>query len=469
MIEVETFTLYRILKNTDLELFSKTKEQYFTGYNLFLYKKLNSYYTANKKLPSMDEFESLPHTDIVQNYYQANVKVADYDLLIIDSNFLLRQLEDNFTKRNVLNSLEEMLVSYDTLEASEVREGVDKLALDLNSAATNKEEFFDVSELDVFAEDESFILYPTGLSNEFDAVNGGFALQEEVLLGGRRGSGKSIITLNALRARYEMGHTVILFSIEMRYREQYSRLMSMVSGVPFLSIYKNEVTNEDKLRLAEARVKFWYKDTEEARDLIKKVQKDRDFKEFDQLCKKLKQKDNRFIIIDQIGLELSKINYYLRYVSEKFANFTMAGVDYLNIVKIEDRLNWQSQILISDNLKEYARTYNVTLMSPYQMDADGEARFAKGILDSADKSLIFMPSEQEDQQKEAGQLTELKVYTAKIRNGRPISFSIWIDWSIVRVHPEGRIVNEQLLPGEKYGSDNTSVIDKDGAMDLIPQ
>lgn len=104
------------------------------------------------------------------------------------------------------------------------------------------------------------------------------------------------------------------------------------------------------------------------------------------------------------------------------------------------------------------------------MDADGEARFAKGILDSADKSLIFMPSEQEDQQKEAGQLTELKVYTAKIRNGRPISFSIWMDWSTVRVHPEGRIVNEQLLPGERYGSDSTkkSSIDKDSAMDLIP-
>jgi replicative DNA helicase len=471
MIEVESFSLYRILKDTNLELFSKVKEDYFTGYNLFLYKKLNNYYKANKKLPSMDEFEGLSLTEVVKNYYQSNIKVPDYEVLIVDSGFLLRQLEDNYIKRNVLNNLEDLLNNYETLEASEVRESVDSLALDLNSSATNKEEFFDVSELDTFAEDESFILYPTGISNEFDAVNGGFALQEEVLLGGRRGSGKSIITLNALRARFEMGHTVILFSIEMRYREQYSRLMSMVSGVPFLSIYKNEVTQEDQVRLAEARVKFWYKDTPEARDLIKKVQNDRNFKEFDQLCKKLEQKDNRFIIIDQIGLELSKINYYLRMVSEKYPNFTMVGVDYLNIVKIEDRLNWQSQILISDNLKEYARTYNVTLMSPYQMDADGEARFAKGILDSADKSLIFMPSEQEEQQKEAGQLSELKVYTAKIRNGRPISFSIWIDWSIVRVRPEGRMVNEQLLPGEKYGSDSapTPLIDKSGAMDLIPE
>jgi replicative DNA helicase len=467
MIEVESFTLFRVLKNVDLELFSKIKEQHFTGYNLFIYKKINSYYTANKTLPTIDEFEHLPQSEVVQNYFKNIIKNPDYDVLIIDSGFLVRQLEDNSVKRNVLNSLEDILKDYETLEASEVRDSLDKLALDLNANNTNKEEFFDASELDMFSEDEAFVLYPTGLSNDFDSVNGGFALQEAVLLGGRRGSGKSIITLNALRHRYEMGHTVILFSIEMRYKEQYNRLMSQVSGVPFLSIYKNELTLEDKLKLAEARVKFWYKDTEEAQELVHKVKKDKDFKEFDELCGKLKQKDNRFIIIDQISLDLSKINYYLRLVKEKYNNFTMAGVDYLNIVKIQDRLNWQSQITISDNLKEYARSYDITLMSPYQMDADGEARFAKGILDSADKSLIFMPQEQQEQQQDSGHISSLKVYTAKIRNGRPITFEIHIDWSIVKVYPAGKIHNEQLLPGEKYSSD--SQIDKSGAMDLIPQ
>jgi replicative DNA helicase len=468
MIEVETFTLFRVLKDSNLELFSQLKEQFFTGYNLFIYKRLSSYYNTNKKIPSMDEFDQLSKSAVVQNYFTANVKDAKYESLVIDNGFLLQQLADNCTKRDVLNSLDTILSTYDTSEASEIREEIDKLALDLNSKATNKEEFFDVSEIDMFSKDEDFVLYPTGLSNDFDAVNGGFALQELVLLGGRRGSGKSIITLNALRARYEMGHTVILFSIEMRYKEQYNRLMSMVSGVPFLSIYKGELTLSDNLKLAEARVKFWYKDTSKARDLIAKVKQDYNFKEFDLQCRKLEQKDNRFIIIDQIGLELSKIAYYHRYIAEKYPNFTMSAVDYLNIVKIEDRLSWQSQILISDALKEGAREHNLTVMSPYQMDADGEARFAKGILDSADKSLIFLPADQQDQQQEPGTLSELKVYTAKIRNGRPLTFSISIDWSSVRVRPEGMAMREQLLPAEKYGSDSTSVIKKGQAMDLLP-
>lgn len=466
MIEVETFTIYRILKNSDIELFSKVKEEQFTGYNLALYKKIGSYYLANNKLPSLDEFTSLPKQAIIQDYFEHNVKDPEHDIVIIDNMFLIQQLEANAVKRNTLVHLESLLKNYDLLEAGEVREQIDKLSLDLNSKFTDTNEFFSLSSVDLFSEKESFVLLPTGLSNDFDSVNGGFALQELILLGGRRGSGKSIITLNALRHRYELGHTVVLFSIEMRYKEQYNRLMAQVSGVPFLSIYKNELSIEDKLRLAAARVKFWYKDTEEARELIRKLKLDLDFKRFDELCPKLKKKDNEFFIIDQIQLDLPKISYYLKYIKDKYPNFSMAAVDYLNIVKIPDRLNWQSQITISDTFKEYARAHDLTIMSPYQMDADGEARFAKGILDSADKSLIFMPQDQQEQQKAPGETSELKVYTAKIRNGVPITVSLYMDWSIVRVCPGGHLVNEQLLPSEKYGSD--SVINKSEAIDLVP-
>lgn len=467
MIEIETYAIYKILKDNDLDLFCRVKEQFFTGYNLHVYKKLESYYNSNKVLPSLEEVEHLPMGNVVQNYYKVHIKEADYEDKVLDQNFLVRQLEEQYTKRDVLNKLSNIIDDFETLEVGEVTELFDSMVLELNSKIVNTEEFFDAADVDMFSKDDDFVLFPTGLSNEFDSVNGGFALQELVLLGGRRGSGKSIITLNALRARYEMGHTVALFSIEMRYKEQMARLMSMVSGVPFLSIYKGEVSTEDNLKLASAKISFWYKDTEKARAVLKRLYSTKDYVEFEASCRGLEKKDNRFIIIDQIALGMNKINYYLRQIKSKYHNFTMAAMDYLNIIKIEDRLNWQSQIVIADTLKEHARNYNLTVMSPYQMDADGEARFAKGILDSADKSLIFMPQEQTEQQQGPDHISQLKVHTAKIRNGRPISFMLHINWSMVRVFPEGALVNEALLPAEKYGSD--SVINKGGAMDLIPQ
>ena len=68
-------------------------------------------------------------------------------------------------------------------------------------------------------------------------------------------------------------------------------------------------------------------------------------------------------------------------------------VDYINQVKRSSlpsrtggqQYDWTEQIEVSKALKSMAQEYDCTVMiSPYQTDASGEARFAKGILDAAD-------------------------------------------------------------------------------------
>ena len=88
----------------------------------------------------------------------------------------------------------------DQLEDLEKVEIVDKFQnhlLHLNQAIPHDDELYDIAELEFFPSEDDFKIYPSGLSNEFDAINGGFATQELILLGGRRGSGKSIISLNS--------------------------------------------------------------------------------------------------------------------------------------------------------------------------------------------------------------------------------------------------------------------------------
>ena len=43
-----------------------------------------------------------------------------------------------------------------------------------------------------------------------------------------------------------------------------------------------------------------------------------------------------------------------------------------------------------------AQEYDCTVISPYQTDASGEARFAKGILDAADAAYALETYDQED-------------------------------------------------------------------------
>jgi replicative DNA helicase len=165
-------------------------------------------------------------------------------------------------------------------------------------------------------------------------------------------------------------------------------------------------------------------------------------------------------MIDDEGLTLTRIDHYCNMFSSKYPRFNMAVVDYVNIIKHEDQKDWKTQIIIADQLKSLSRMYDVTMLSPYQIDASGEARFAKGILDSADRSFnFFPPAESEDRSLES----KITVHTTKIRNGKHMSFDVMMDWSCVKVNPNvSSIVNERPHNATKFGSDN----EKQGPKDI---
>ena len=110
-------------------------------------------------------------------------------------------------------------------------------------------------------------------------------------------------------------------------------------------------------------------------------------------------------------------------------------------------MNWQSQISLADSLKTLSRKYEVMLISPYQIDASGEARFAKGVLDSADRSFRFSPADLNDNP------DVLPFEIAKIRNGKSMKFDVHMDWECLRVVPEkSQVVSGKIL--NKYGDDS---------------
>ena len=79
----------------------------------------------------------------------------------------------------------------------------------------------------------------------------------------------------------------------------------------------------------------------------------------------------------------------------KALNVAVVLVDYINQVKksvIPSRMgqyDWTEQIEVSKALKSMAQEYECTVVTPYQTDASGEARFAKGILDAADAAFAL--------------------------------------------------------------------------------
>lgn len=67
------------------------------------------------------------------------------------------------------------------------------------------------------------------------------------------------------------------------------------------------------------------------------------------------------------------------------------------------------------------------MFTPYQIDASGEARFAKGILDAADFAVIMKKTAKEDKC--------LSMETTKIRGASEQTFHSGMNWSTLRVDP----------------------------------
>jgi hypothetical protein len=121
-------------------------------------------------------------------------------------------------------------------------------------------------------------------------------------------------------------------------------------------------------------------------------------------------------------------------------------VDYINQVKRSSapsragQYDWTEQIEVSKALKSMAQEYEVPVFSPYQTDATGEARFAKGILDAADAAYALETWDQEDQC--------VTFNCVKMRSASMKSFTSTMNWETLQIGPE-----TALSPKEKEDAD----------------
>jgi hypothetical protein len=109
--------------------------------------------------------------------------------------------------------------------------------------------------------------------------------------------------------------------------------------------------------------------------------------------------------------------------------FGVAVIDYLNQIVIEgakSQFDWQPQVDVSKKLKELARKYDIVIVAPYQIDASGEARFAKGILDAADIAMTLEPHNED---------SAISMETTKIRGDKAMAFTSGMNWDTLRISP----------------------------------
>lgn len=427
-MDTSAVVLNKLLTEQNLEIWSKLKLVFLDAAYSSLYGAINKHYEKYSAIPSFDDLE-LTLREGPASKTLATLRLTEVP--DVSAEVALDALIDQYTQNETVKLLDKFVDKLPLYDSNEIKDNLATLALTIEEKTHTSEKVFTMADMMLFQhpddlEKERVYL---GLNNTFDAVLGGVARQELILIGGKRGSGKSITSSNIFVNQYESGNSSLYFSIEMTAMETMQRNLSILADVNLQNLKQNKLTDEEILKIVKVRAGMFTGADELVGDFMR--HRDR-FKFEEQLVRNFRLKeDNQMIVVDDRDLTLSSIDLHIGKAKSKFGDkLKLVVVDYINQIVLEgnDQYDWKPQIEVSKKLKNLARKYEIVMVSPYQIDKDGEARFAKGILDAAD---IALTMEAHDKETNA-----VSFETTKIRGGKEMAFTCPIDWDTLRISPQ---------------------------------
>tara|TARA_R110000744_G_scaffold5366_2_gene18948 strand:+ start:4545 stop:5747 length:1203 start_codon:yes stop_codon:yes gene_type:complete len=359
-----------------------------------------------------------------------------------DPYMLLQYLKNEYTQKEILDSLEEYVENSISFEdAQESVNHLHQIVLDVEDKVDLEDPQESMQRIDLFEPEEDIAKYiPLGLNSEYD-LDIQFSPRDLVMVGGKRGAGKSVICANIANNVYASGKSAIYFTIEMDSRSILQRCCAIATDIPFSRMRTKNLSVAEWEKVAG----WWANRFTAGQDRLKEYREHRDFEKFHA---KLKTGEllptNQLDVVYDPSLTLSKIRAELD-KKVKALNVGVIIVDYINQVKRSSlpsrggQYDWTEQIEVSKALKSMAQEYDCTVFTPYQTDASGEARFAKGILDAADAAYSLETYDHED-----GCIT---LNCVKMRSAAMRSFTSTVDWESLKIGPESA-----LTPQEKDDS-----------------
>lgn len=427
----------RILEEEDFDTWSSLRRHYLPSEYHVVYDIVDKQIDSYHKLPTIEELKLATRDSLTLDkiYAIEAIEVEAEPFLLLD------YLKNEFTQQETLSQLYKYVEESIAFETAE--ETLESL-YDIISRIEDKVELRSVEDnmqkINLFeSEDEIADYIPLGLNAEFD-TKVRFKSTDYILMGGKRGSGKSITCSNLADTVYRRGKSVLFFTIEMPTREVLQRQCAIGTGVPHSKIKYRTLDNLEWMKIAT----WWAERYQNGEKHLETYKEHRDFDRFHAAIQKEELNPVQIDIIYDPVLTLPKLKAEIIKRIRKLGNVGLVIVDYVNQIKrtnsSEDKFDWKDQIVVSTALKTMAGELNVPFFSPYQIDASGEARFAKGILDSADAAFTLEAS-----------ADSIQFTCTKIRGDAKINFTSKAYWDTLRIGPENgtEIIVENDKPARK--------------------
>ena len=433
--------LKQVLDLQDFESWSSTRKHYLPSAYHALFKAIDSHCEKFHRLPTIEDLKyEIRDTSTKELLFAVDSVEVDADPYM-----LLQYLKNEFTQKEILDSLEDYVDNSISFEdAEESVKHLHQIVLDVEEKVDLQEPQETMQRIPLWEPDEDIGKYlPLGLNAEHDDEIT-FSPRDLILVGGRRGAGKSITCANIANNVYSSGKSALYFTIEMDSRAILQRCCSIATGVPFSRLRTKNLSITEWEKVANWQAER-YKDSQE------RLAEYREHRNFDKFHDKLVTScellpTQQLDVIYDPSLTLAKIRAELDKKVKSKMNVGVVIVDYINQVKRSSmpsrggQYDWTEQIEVSKALKSMAQEYETPVFSPYQTDASGEARFAKGILDAADAAYAMEPWSQED--------ACMTFKCVKMRAAAMRSFSSTMDWETLKIGPD-----TALSPKEREDND----------------
>ena len=431
-MNIASALIKQVLTLQDFETWSVTHKHYLPSEYHSLYNIIDKHCETFHKMPTIDDlkFEIRDSSTREKLYAVEALEVES------EADLLLEYLKNEYTQKEILNSLEDYVENSISFEnAQESVDHLHQIVLDVEDKVDLEDPQESMQRIDLFEADEDLAKYiPLGLNEEYD-LDIQFSPRDLVMLGGKRGAGKSVICANIANNVYDSGKSAMYFTIEMDSRSILQRCCAIATEIPFSRMRTKNLSVTEWEQVAT----WWAQRFTSGQDHLNEYKKHRDFEKFHSNLKtgELLPTQQLDVIYDP-SLTLAKIRAELD-KKVKHLNVGVIIVDYINQVKRSSlpgrQYDWTEQIEVSKALKIMAQEYDCTVISPYQTDATSEARFAKGILDAADAAYTLETWDHED--------ACMTFNCVKMRAASMRSFTSVVDWETLKIGPDSAMTPQE--------------------------
>jgi hypothetical protein len=225
----------------DFETWTYLRKEYLPVEYHLLYNHIDKHCESLHEFPTFDDLKlGIRHAATRDKVFALEAVEVD-----IDPTTLLEYLKNEYTQKEILNSLDKYIDnSVLFASAEESVQELHQIVLDVEDKVDLEVPTESMQRIELFEPEEEISKYVgLGLNADYDHEIK-FSPRDLVLVGGKRGSGKSLTCANIANNVFQSGRSAIYFTIEMDSRSILQRCCSIATGVPYsrLRTHKLSVT-----------------------------------------------------------------------------------------------------------------------------------------------------------------------------------------------------------------------------------